>query len=70
MSDGNKMKAALIIKIKSVSEVDGGFATITPEENQDISDSITVTASFIEKYTPQPGGFFIMCEGGVALYSE
>lgn len=61
---------AFIIKIKSVTDVIDGQATITPEPGQEITDPITVTAAFVEKFSPQAGGYYIMCEGGVGLYSE
>lgn len=58
------------IKIKSVTNVVNGQATITPEPGQEITDPITVTEAFMEKFKPQPGGYYIMCEGGVGLYSD
>lgn len=57
------------IKIKSITNVDGGFATITPEDDQEITDPITVTAAFVEKYSPKSGGYYVMCVNGVGLYS-
>ncbi len=58
------------LKIESITETEGGFAVITPKPNQKISDRITVTESFVEKFNPQPGGYYIMCEGGIGLYSS
>lgn len=58
------------IKIESVTNVVNGLATITPEPGQEITDPITVMAAFMEKFKPQPGGYYIMCEGGVGLYSD
>ncbi|HBR1869614.1 TPA: hypothetical protein L9M61_005398 [Klebsiella pneumoniae] len=58
------------IKIESVTNVANGQATITPEPGQEITDPITVTAAFMEKFKPQPGGYYIMCEGGVGLYAS
>ena len=58
------------IKIESVTNVVNGQAIITPEPGQEITDPITVTATFMEKFKPQPGGYYIMCEGGVGLYSD
>ncbi|NCG53728.1 hypothetical protein [Serratia fonticola] len=74
MSD-NKINTKVLIpvcavRIKSVSAIDGGFAIITPDIDQEIKDQITVTGDFIEKYNPQPGGYYVMCEGGVGLYSD
>ncbi|MBD8355607.1 hypothetical protein D5Y64_09915 [Klebsiella pneumoniae] len=57
------------IQIGSITDVEGGFAVITPQPNQKISDRITVTETFVEKFNPQPGGYYIMCEGGIGLYS-
>ncbi len=58
------------IKIGSITNVINGQVTITPEEGQKIADPITVTAAFVEKYNPQVGGYYIMCEGGLGMYSE
>lgn len=58
------------LKIKDISEIVDGFATILPEEDQKIADPITVSAEYIEKYNPQVGGLYIMCEGGYGLYSS
>lgn len=73
MSDKTTNKNVLIpayaIIIKSISDVDGGFAVITPDNEQEITDPITVTAAFVEKYNPQPGGYYVMCVNGVGLYS-
>ena len=57
------------IKIESVTNVENGQAIITPEPGQEIKDPITVTAAFVEKFNPQAGGYYIMCEGGAGLYS-
>lgn len=57
------------IKIGAITSVLDGQATITPEPGQEIEDPITVTVEFVEKYDPQPGGYYIMCEGGIGLYS-
>ena len=46
------------------------ITVITPDNEQEITDPITVTAAFMEKFKPQPGGYYIMCEGGVGLYSD
>lgn len=70
MNDSNVLMPVFALRIKSISKVDGGFATITPDDDQPITDIITVTESFIEKYKPQAGGYYIMCEGGAGLYSE
>jgi len=66
----NVLIPAYAIKIKSISDVDGGFAVITPDNEQEITDPITVTAAFVEKYNPQPGGYYVMCVNGVGLYSD
>ena len=74
MSDKTTNKNVLIpayaVKIRAISDVDGGVAVITPDNEQEITDPITVTAAFMEKFKPQPGGYYIMCEGGVGLYSD
>lgn len=65
----NVLIPAYVIRIKSITADDGGFAVITPDDEQEITNPITVTAAFVEKYNPQPGGYYVMCEGGVGLYS-
>ena len=70
MTNKNVLIPAYAIKIKSLTNIDGGFAVITPDDEQEISDPITVTAAFVEKFNPQPGGYYIMCVNGVGLYSD
>lgn len=70
MTNKNVLVPAYAIKIKSLTNVDGGFAVITPDDEQEITDPITVTAAFVEKFNPQPGGYYIMCVNGVGLYSD
>ena len=69
MINKNVLVPAYAIRIKAVTDIDGGFAVITPDDEQEITDPITVTAAFIEKYNPQPGGYYIMCVNGVGLYA-
>lgn len=70
MINKNVLVPACAIKIKSITNIDGGFAVITPDDEQEITDPITVTAAFVEKYKPQPGGYYVMCVNGVGLYSD
>jgi len=70
MTNKNVLVPAYAIKIKSITNIDGGFAVITPDDEQEITDPITVTAAFVEKFNPQPGGYYIMCVNGVGLYSD
>ncbi|WP_142478416.1 hypothetical protein [Klebsiella oxytoca] len=70
MTNKNVLIPAYAIKIKSLTNIDGGFAVITPDDEQEITDPITVTAAFVEKFNPQPGGYYIMCVNGVGLYSD
>ncbi|MET6621177.1 hypothetical protein WH002_03630 [Klebsiella michiganensis] len=65
----NVLVPAYVIRIKAVTDIDGGFAVITPDDEQEITDPITVTAAFVEKYNPLPGGYYIMCVNGVGLYA-
>lgn len=58
------------IKIGSITEPEGGFSVITPSEGNNFSDKVTVTEAFVQKYRPKPGGYYILCEGGIGLYSE
>ncbi|NCG50533.1 hypothetical protein [Serratia fonticola] len=69
-SNTNILAPVFAIKIKAITPVDGGFAVITPDDGQAVTDLISITADFVEKHHPQPGGYYIMCEGGVSLYSE
>ncbi|HBX7749471.1 TPA: hypothetical protein MIG23_03310 [Klebsiella pneumoniae] len=69
-TNNNVLIPAYAVKIRAISDVDGGFTVITPDNEQEITDPITVTAAFMEKFKPQPGGYYIMCEGGVGLYSD
>lgn len=58
------------IKIKDITNVSGGFCFITPEDNQEIEDIITVTESFYNQYSPKSGGYLLMYREGVCKYSE
>lgn len=58
------------IKIGSITEPEGGFSVITPADGDEFKDKVTVTEAFVKKYTPTPGGYYILCEGGIGLYSE
>lgn len=67
--DIDKLVPAFILPIASVTEADGGYV-LTFTEDSDISDPITVPAEYVAKYSPKPGGYYIMCTNGVGMYSE
>lgn len=58
------------VNIKSITKNEDGSSVIEPAEGQKITDNIYVTESFVQKFNPKPGGYYIMCEGGLGLYSE
>lgn len=66
----NSIIPVYAIKIGSISEPEGGFSVITPAEGDNFSDKVTVTEAFVQKHSPKPGGYYILCEGGFGLYSE
>lgn len=69
-SNVEKIIPVFALKIASVGDITDGQCTLILESGQEISDPIVVTEEYIQKYDPQPGGYYIMCEGGVGLYSE
>lgn len=68
--DIEKINPVFALRIATVGEVKDGQCTLTMESGQDVSDPVVVTEEYIQKYDPQPGGYYIMCENGVGLYSE
>lgn len=69
-SNVEKITPVFSLKIASVGNVTDGQCTLILESGQEISDPIVVTEEYIQKYDPQPGGYYIMCEGGNGIYSE
>ncbi|UEW68244.1 hypothetical protein [Klebsiella phage vB_KpnS-VAC112] len=69
-SNVEKITPAFELKIASVGDITDGQCALILESGQEISDPIVVTEEYIQKYDPQPGGYYIMCEGGNGLYSE
>ena len=69
-SNVEKITPVFALKIASVGDITDGQCTLILESGQEISDPIVVTEEYIQKYDPQPGGYYIMCEGGNGLYSE
>lgn len=67
--DPEKITPVFALKIVSIGEVVNGQCTLTLESGQDVSDPVVVTEEYLQKYDPQPGGYYIMCEGGIGLYS-
>ncbi|RRF73333.1 hypothetical protein EAO18_26640 [Klebsiella pneumoniae] len=64
-----KNHPSICVKIVRIGEVANGQCTLTLESGQDVSDPVVVTEEYLQKYDPQPGGYYIMCEGGIGLYS-
>lgn len=60
-----KITPVFALKIVSIGEVANGQCTLTLESDQDVSDPVVVTEEYLQKYDPQPGGYYIMCEGGM-----
>lgn len=69
-SNVEKNTPVFSLKIASVGDVTDGQCTLILESGQEISDPIVVTEEYMQKYDPQPGGYYIMCEGGSGLYRE
>ncbi|CAH3267712.1 TPA: hypothetical protein L9R01_001608 [Klebsiella pneumoniae] len=67
--DPEKITPVFALKIVRIGEVANGQCTLTLESGQDVSDPVVVTEEYLQKYDPQPGGYYIMCEGGIGLYS-
>ncbi|HBX8732022.1 TPA: hypothetical protein MII57_13540 [Klebsiella pneumoniae] len=68
--DLEKMIPVFALRIANVGDVTDGQCTLTIEGGQDVSDPVVVTEEYIQKYNPQPGGYYIMCSNGVGLYSN
>lgn len=68
-SNVEKITPVFALKIASVGEVTDGQCTLTLESGQEVSDPIVVSEEYVQKYDPQPGGYYIMCENGIGLYS-
>lgn len=64
-----KITPVFALKIASVGEIVDGQCTLTLESGQEVSDPVVVAEEYVQKYDPQPGGYYIMCENGVGLYS-
>lgn len=69
-SNVEKIIPVFALKIASISNITDGQCTLTLESGQEISDPIVVTEEYVKKYAPQIGGYYIMCENGVGLYSN
>lgn len=68
--DLEKIIPVFALRIATVGEVKDGQCTLTLESGQDVSDPVVVTEEYIQKYDPQPGGYYIMCSNGTGLYSN
>ena len=64
-----KITPVFALRIANVGDVIDEQCILTICRNQDISDPVVVTKDYIQKYNPKPGGYYIMCEGGIGLYS-
>ena len=69
-SNVEKITPVFALKIANVGEVTDGQCMLTLESGQDISDPVVVSEEYIQKYAPQPGGYYIMCENGLGLYAK
>lgn len=69
-SSVEKITPVFALKIASVGDVTDGQYTLTLESGQEVSDPVVVTEEYVQKYDPQPGGYYIMCENGIGLYSS
>ena len=69
-TDFDKITPAFALKIAGVSAVVEGQCTLTLEGGQEVSDPLVVSEEYVKKYDPQPGGYYIMCENGLGLYSN
>lgn len=65
-----KITPVFALKIASVGEITDGQCTLTLESGQEVSDPVVVPEEYVQKYDPQPGGYYIMCENGLGLYSK
>ena len=65
-----KIIPVFALKIASVGDVTDGQCTLTLESGQEVSDPVVVSEEYMQKYDPQPGGYYIMCENGLGLYSN
>lgn len=68
-SSTEKITPVFALKIAGVSAVVDGQCTLTLESGQEVSDPLVVSEAYIHKYNPEPGGYYIMCENGLGLYS-
>ncbi|CAK1257385.1 unknown function [Klebsiella phage vB_Kpn_K24PH164C1] len=67
--DFDKITPVFALRIASVGDIVDGQCTLTLESGQDVSDPIVVPAEYVHKYSPEPGGYYIMCTNGVGMYS-
>ncbi|HFU6581374.1 TPA: hypothetical protein ACYVCC_000006 [Klebsiella pneumoniae] len=67
--DLEKIIPVFALRIATIGEIIDGQCILTIESGQDVSDPVVVTEEYIQKYAPQPGGYYIMCVNGVGLYS-
>lgn len=65
-----KIIPVFALKIASVGEITDGQCTLTLESCQEVLDPVVVSEEYVQKYDPQPGGYYIMCENGLGLYSK
>lgn len=68
-SSFEKITPVFALKIASVGEIVDGQCTLTLESGQEVSDPVVVSEEYVQKYDPQPGGYYIMCENGIGMYS-
>ncbi|MBZ7441713.1 hypothetical protein FMK91_05725 [Klebsiella grimontii] len=69
--DVEKLVPVFLLKISSVEEyAESGKCVLSFEPGQDIKDQIIVSEEYINKYSPNVGGYYIMCSNGVGMYSE
>lgn len=68
-SNVEKITPVFALKIANVGEIVDGQCTLTLESGQEVSDPVVVSEEYVQKYDPQPGGYYIMCENGIGLYS-
>lgn len=66
----DKITPVFALRIATVGDVIDGQCMLTLESGQDVSDPVVVTEDYVKKYDPQPGCYYIMCEGGIGLYSN
>lgn len=68
-SNVEKITPVFALKIANVGEIVDGQCTLTLESGQEVSDPVVVSEEYVQKYDPQPGGYYIMCENGIGMYS-